>query len=181
MSRWNVDALVALKGKLKLNVKMMQLIDMLQTPAGGFMSSVEAQSVRDKTGDVQQIEQVIDILLGKGNREFVIFCRMLRQSSYKVWAKALELEADKFKANVGTKHHLLSFCCFWGCSRLAYYVFIFAIGLRFMLLIRRLIFYYMVFGQNVYYWRVPTVLGTKLAMCVTKIEVCLLATVSLCH
>ena len=107
MSKGNADALVALKGELKLNVKMITLTKSLETPAGGFMSRAEAQSVRAKTRrcateDVQQIEQVIDILLGKGNREFVIFCQMLRQSSYEVWAKELELEADKFKANVGT-------------------------------------------------------------------------------
>ena len=30
--------------------------DILEAPAGGFMNSAEAQSVRDKTGDVQQIE-----------------------------------------------------------------------------------------------------------------------------
>ena len=117
MSEWNVSALEALKGKLKLNVKMIKLVDLLQTVAGGFMDRTEAQCVRAKTGDAQQIEQVIDILLGKGDNEFAIFCQMLRQSNYQVWAHQLELEADKFKTTVGMKRHLLAF---FVCSKQPY-------------------------------------------------------------
>ena len=103
MSKWNVNALVALKGKLKLNVKMIALANILETPAGGFMNSAEAQSVRDKTGDAQQIEEVIDILRGKGDKEFSAFCQMLQKSNYQVWARELELEAEKFKTSDGMK------------------------------------------------------------------------------
>ena len=109
MSEWNVDALVALKGKLKLKVKMIALASILEIPAGGFMSSAEAQSVRDKTGDAQQIEQVIDILQGKGDKEFATFCQMLQKSNYPVWAHELEVEAEKFKTSDGMKRLLLAF------------------------------------------------------------------------
>ena len=109
MSKWNVDALKALKGKLKLNVRMIQLVDMLHAAAGGFMNSAEAQCVRDKTGDAQQIEEVIDILRGKGDEEFATFCQMLQKSNYQVWAHELELEAEKFKTSDGMKHLLLAF------------------------------------------------------------------------
>ena len=109
MSKWNVDALEALKGKLKLNVRMIQLVDMLHTAAGGFMNSAEAQRVRDKTGDAQQIEEVIDILRGRGDEEFATFCQMLQKSNYQVWAHELELEAEKFKTSDGMKHLLLDF------------------------------------------------------------------------
>ena len=110
MSEWNTNALVKLKGELKLNIKMIKLIDILQTPAGGFMDSAEVQSVKALIGDAQQIEQVIGILLGKGNKEFTIFCQLLRRSNYQGWAHQLELEAEKFKTNVGMKHHLLHSC-----------------------------------------------------------------------
>ena len=106
MSEWNADALVALKGELKLNVKMIALANILETPAGGFMSRAEVQSVRAKTGDDQQMEQIIDILLGKGDNEFAIFRQMLLKSNYQMWARQLELEADKFKTSVGMKHEL---------------------------------------------------------------------------
>ena len=112
MSKWNVDALVALKGELKLNVKMIALANILETPAGGFMNSAEAQSVRDRSGDAQQIEGVIDILRGKGDKEFATFCQMLQKSNYQVWAHELELEAEKFKTSDGMKHLFLAFCCF---------------------------------------------------------------------
>ena len=108
MSEWNINALVALKGKLKLNVRMIQLVDILQTAAGGFMNSAEAQSVRAKIGDVQQIEEVIDVLQGKGDKEFAIFCQMLRQCNYQMWARQLELEAKKFRTD-GMEHLLLTF------------------------------------------------------------------------
>ena len=115
MSKWNVDALVALKGELKLNVKMIALANILEIPAGGFMSRAEAQSVRAMTGDDQQMELVIEILLGKGDKEFAIFCQMLRQSNYQVWARELELEAEKFKTSDGMKHLLVS-VALCGCS-----------------------------------------------------------------
>ena len=109
MSKWNIDALVALKGELKLNVKMIALANYLETPAGGFMNSAEAQSVRDKTGYAQQIEEVIDILRGKGDKEFATFCQMLRKSNYHVWARQLELKAEMFKTSDGMKRLLLGF------------------------------------------------------------------------
>ena len=109
MSKWNVDALVALKGKLKENVRMFELANYLETPAGGFMNRAEAQSVRAKTEDAQQIEQVIHILQGKGDKEFATFCQMLRKSNCHVWARQLELKAEMFKTSDGMKRLLLVF------------------------------------------------------------------------
>ena len=109
MSKWNVDALEASKGKLKLNVKLFQLVDMLHTAAGGFMNDAEVESVKAKTGDVQQIEQVIDILRGKGDKEFTTFCQMLQQSNCHVWAHELKSKAEEFKTGDGMKHLLLAF------------------------------------------------------------------------
>ena len=108
MSEWNINALEASKGKLKLNVKMFQLVDMLHTAAGGFMDSAETQRVRDKTGDAQQIEEVIDILRGRGDEEFATFCQMLRQCNYQVWARQLELKAEKLRSD-GMEHLFLAF------------------------------------------------------------------------
>ena len=73
------------------------------------MSRTEAQSVRAKTGDDQQMELVIEILLGKSNKEFATFCQMLQKSNYQVWARELEVEAEKFKISDGMKHLVLTF------------------------------------------------------------------------
>ena len=51
MAKWNADALVALKGKLKSNIKMITLKDMLERPAGGFMNTAEALRVTAESGD----------------------------------------------------------------------------------------------------------------------------------
>ena len=101
MSEWNRSALVKLKGRLKTNILMTGLRDMLPTPAGGFMSTMEARSVTDLSGEMNQIEQIIMILLGKGDKEFTTFTKMLRRSNYSVWANELESAAESFKKCAG--------------------------------------------------------------------------------
>ena len=101
MAKWNASALVALKGKLKSNITMIKLIDMLERPAGGFMNAAEANSVTAKTGDVKQVGQIIKILKGKGDEDFATFCHMLRQCNYEVWARELESTAERFKTSEG--------------------------------------------------------------------------------
>ena len=44
---------------------------------------------------------MITILQGKGDEDFTIFCRMLRQCNYEVWAHELELTAESNKASKG--------------------------------------------------------------------------------
>ena len=98
MSPWNDGALVALKGKLELNVLMSTGLDnLLEKPAGGFMERGEAQSVTRLQGDGPQMAQVIKVLRTKGDKEFCIFCDMLRGSNSGLWASELEKEAQKRK------------------------------------------------------------------------------------
>ena len=130
MSKKHIDALLALKGELKLNVKMIALTNILETPAGGFMSRAEAQSVRAKTGDDQQVEQIIEILLGKSDKDFSIFCQMLQECNYPVWAHQLELQAEAFKTSAGMKHHLIAFLLLFGVVAGNPIVFIIVIGLQ---------------------------------------------------
>lgn len=101
MAEWNDNALAALEGKLKSNIKMIKLKDMLERPAGGFLDKAEALNVRAKIGDVDQVEDLVEILRGKGNEEFTTFCRMLRKCNYDDWARELELTAERFKTSEG--------------------------------------------------------------------------------
>ena len=101
MSKWNQDALMALQGKLKENLTMTQLCDMLEKPAGGFMNHAEALRVTELSGDSNQIGQIIKILYGKDDRAFTTFCEMLRRSNYGVWANKLESEAETLKNGQG--------------------------------------------------------------------------------
>ena len=96
MSAWKKDALVSLKGDLKSHVLLdTGLADKLQIPAGGFMSAAEAQSVTALSNKHEQMGRLIDILQGKGNDEFHIFCELLRQTNNTIWADALERKAEE--------------------------------------------------------------------------------------
>ena len=98
MSPWNNDALVSLKERVKLNVSMnMGLSDRLEKPAGGFMSRLEAQMVRELPSNIEQIDKVIETLRGKTNEDFATFCAILRETNHVVWANELEKEAERFK------------------------------------------------------------------------------------
>ena len=102
MAQWNQDALVALKGELKLNViTSTGLTDRLQRAAGGFMERAEVQLVESKPSN-EQMGEVIRILLGKRNADFKIFCRILHESNYRVWADQLEKKAREFRGEPGT-------------------------------------------------------------------------------
>ena len=106
MTEWHQAALIALQGSLKLNVKMIQLSDMLERPAGGFMDRAEALSVKAKTGDMEQMGELINILLGKEDVAFYTFCDLLGRSNYEVWARELKSAAERLKT-LG----MLNTCC----------------------------------------------------------------------
>ena len=106
MTEWHQAALVALQENLKLNVKMFQLSGMLGRPAGGFMDRAEVLRVKAKTGDMEQMEELINILLGKEDMAFYTFCDLLQRSNYEVWARELKSAAERLKT-VG----MLNTCC----------------------------------------------------------------------
>ena len=98
MSQWNIDALVALQGDLKLNVLMdTGLSDMLQEAAGGFLNAMEEQQVKEQQGNSKQMGKLIEILKGKQDKDFSTFLKMLRRTNYEVWADELERKAKEFR------------------------------------------------------------------------------------
>ena len=102
MSPWNRDALFSLRGDLKLKVSMNTgLCDILEEVAGGFMSPREAQVVREQQGSSEQMGRLIDILCGKGDKDFNTFLQMLQRTNNEVWAKELKKKAKKLKREKG--------------------------------------------------------------------------------
>ena len=102
MSPWNRDALVSLRDKLQLCVLMETgLGNRLEEAAGGFMNEFEAATVREQSGNIQQMGKVIDILCGKGDKDFSTFLQMLRGSNNEVWAEELEKKVKKLKRKKG--------------------------------------------------------------------------------
>ena len=103
MEEWNRNALVSLKGDLKHKVLMHTgLNNKLQKAAGGFMNPEEAQAVEDKPNNAEQMGELIQILLGKRNADFKIFCTILRQTNNGLWADMLEQKASEFREKTGT-------------------------------------------------------------------------------
>ena len=95
MSDYNSKALIALQPDLKIKVKMQPLLmDMLQPPVGGFMNPAEEQSVRNAE---DPMEELIAILLGKGDKEFNTFCDMLEKGNHSAWADGLRQKAEWYK------------------------------------------------------------------------------------
>ena len=110
MSDYNSSALIAFREKLKTNVAMKPyLIGMLKEQAGGFMTRAEAQSVPNAE---DPMEWLIEILLGKGDKEFNTFCDMLNKSNHRGWANWLRLEAKTNRQKEGKK------CSLWFVARL---------------------------------------------------------------
>ena len=105
MEKWNVKALTALKGELKSNIIVKNgLIDTLEIDADGFMSKAEAQMVESKSSNAEQMGEIIRILQGKSEADFVIFCQLLRRVKYDAWAMKLEEKARKFKEKASGTH-----------------------------------------------------------------------------
>ena len=61
----------------------------------------EALAVESKPSSAEQMGELIQILLGKGNADFRIFCTMSCQSNYSVWADKLERKAREFRRETG--------------------------------------------------------------------------------
>ena len=98
MSPWNHQALVSLREELQLSVLMESGFgNRLEKAAGGFMTRFEAQTVREQPGNIKQMDKVIDILLGKADKDFTTFLKMLQDSNNEVWAEELEKKAEQFK------------------------------------------------------------------------------------
>ena len=69
----------------------------LEEAAGGFMTRFEAETVRELPGNIKQMDRVIKLLLGKADKDFTTFLKMLRDSNNQVWAVELEKKAEQFK------------------------------------------------------------------------------------
>ena len=110
MAEWNQAALVELQGSLKTNVKMIQLCDLLERPAGGFMDRAEVLSVKTKTGDMEQMGEVINILRGKNDVAFYTFCDLLQRSNYGMWAQKLVSSVERLKTEQGKFTVFKCFC-----------------------------------------------------------------------
>ena len=97
MSQCKKDALIALERNLKKYLSLEELIDLLEKPAGGFMTEAEKMSVREQPKRKDKVEHIITLLRGKGDQDFDIFIKVLRESGNEVWAEQLEQKVQKLE------------------------------------------------------------------------------------
>ena len=65
------------------------------------MNEFEAATVRQQPGNIEQMTKVIDILCGKGDKDFSTFLKMLQSTNNEVWAEELERKAEELKREKG--------------------------------------------------------------------------------
>ena len=98
MRKWNTAALICLRGqlKLKVNVKKSGMLDMLpiETPLG-FLNEHEMKNIKALDNEMEQVDMIIDFLLGKEDKYFSNFCEILTQSNNGSSATSLKEEALK--------------------------------------------------------------------------------------
>ena len=70
------------------------------------MDRAEVLRVNAKAGDMEQMGELINILLGKEDVAFYTFCDLLERSNYEVWSRELKSAAERLKT-VG----MLNTCC----------------------------------------------------------------------
>ena len=120
MRKSRKQALTKLTGELRENVKVESSgIDdyllALGTPdCLGFLNAPEKEAVMSKTANRDKVGEIIKILLGKSDADFVNFCEILKKCGYGPWSERLNMEAERFRATSGKccVHVMLSFIAF---------------------------------------------------------------------
>ena len=106
MREWNRGALICLKGNLKLNVKVKEsgMLDMLEIPTPlGFLNRAEMQAVVASGNNMEQMDEVIELLLGKEDKCFSNFCDILTKSNNGVWANRLRMKVQELQRSSGKR------------------------------------------------------------------------------
>ena len=72
-----------------------------------YLTKVEYLQVKNKLGNMAQVDELFRILLTKGNRHFNAFCHVLEDNGYQHWAQQLRSSTDGAEAE-GTYVGVLS-------------------------------------------------------------------------
>lgn len=114
MDSWKKHALVILENDMKENLGMPDLVGHLERPAGGFMTELERRCVEEVEGSCERVGRIISILRGKGNAEFDIFLKMLKETGNETWALKIQESAHQFEEyHKANGMEFLAFWCAW--------------------------------------------------------------------
>ena len=84
---------------LKTGITVIRLLPSLRVDGGGFLTDAESDGIRKKRGNIEQVDELIDVLVKKENKDFDRFCVVLEKAGCQAWSNKL-----KRAAGVG-KHH----------------------------------------------------------------------------
>ena len=92
--------------KLRTGITVSNFLPDLHKDAEGFLTDVEMASIADKrtSGKLEQVDELIEVLLRKEDKDFDYFCDVLERNGCEVWSRKL-----KVAAGLGKQPQL--YCC----------------------------------------------------------------------
>ena len=77
--------------KLRTGITVDNLLPHLHIDARGFLTDVEYATITESSGNnVKQVDQLVDVLLKKEDKDFDYFCAILEKEGYNACSKALK-------------------------------------------------------------------------------------------
>ena len=79
--------------ELRTGITVSHFLPVLHIHAGGFLTDVESASIADKSDNLEQVDELINVLLRKENKDFDYFCDVLERNGCEVWSRKLKVAA----------------------------------------------------------------------------------------
>lgn len=98
IGKWNEVALIRLREELKLSVKVKEsrMLEMLAAPL-----KAETQTIVAMENDMERMDKIIEILLGKEDKWFRNFCYVLTKNNNETWTNSLRIKAKELQKDYG--------------------------------------------------------------------------------
>ena len=96
--KWNEVALMTLREELKLSVKVKEsrMPEMLAVP-----HKAETQTIVAMENDMERMDKIFEILLGKEDECFRNFRYVLTKNNNETWANHLRIKAEELQKDYG--------------------------------------------------------------------------------
>ena len=98
LDAWKRDALLRHEDDLRTKLNLDGLVNKLDNPAEGFMTVDEKKSVEDVEGLSRKVGRIVEILRLKGNKEFDVFLKLLKETGNRSLASKLRQSAQLYKS-----------------------------------------------------------------------------------
>ena len=80
----------------RMHITFNDSLPSLHVDADGFLTDVESDKIRKHTGNIEQVDELIEMLATKDNKDFSHFCIVLEEG-YHVWSEKLREAAGLSK------------------------------------------------------------------------------------